>query len=627
VTGAIRLLFEVGTVAGMSDGQLLDRFLARRSDEEAAEVAFAALVERHGPMVLRACRARLGDEHDAQDAFQATFLILARKAGLIRNHESAASWLHGVARRVASCARRAASVRRAKERKAAGGKLEIVADADRSEVIPAVREEVGDLPEKYRAPLMLCLLDGLTHEEAATRLGWPVGTVKTRVRRAKDQLRVALTRRGLAPSIGAIGAALATREASAMPANLVRATARAALGFEVGRSTALISASVARLVELGMGSLIMTRLKLMGLIITTVGVLVAGAATGVARQGSGTQEQSKPAEVVKEVKDVAAPKPAAPINEIKDEEVTTPVAVEVAKEAVLDQVVEGMKEEARNQLEMARLQLDIRRAKIDTFKDMIIKNMNWIENQESRLKDVRSAKNLEELRKFGASRAGIDFELAKKEWEDWLIEPLNRWKGDLKRTVTQYSEMKRELALEEKRLKELEALAEPPGPSEAAGGDNPIDDDRLARIEAAKLDIELLEIEVAGLKRNVTTALQVCLNAKSQMGWMKTQIIHEGGPPEPLKGQALEDAKKKIQENLDYNQHQLEEARAAYLSKNRDLKREQRRLKDLEAQAGAPETRAVRVEPSPESKKPADIEARLSDVERKLDLILKALKK
>jgi hypothetical protein len=76
ILGPIRLLFEVGTVAGMSDGQLLERFLDRRRDEEAAEVAFAALVERHGPMVLRACRARLGDEHDAQDAFQATFLIL-----------------------------------------------------------------------------------------------------------------------------------------------------------------------------------------------------------------------------------------------------------------------------------------------------------------------------------------------------------------------------------------------------------------------------------------------------------------------------------------------------------------------------------------------------------------------
>src|SRR6185437_13721701 len=105
-----------------------------------------------------------------------------------------------------------------------------------------VREEVGDLPEKYRTPLMLCLLDGLTHEEAATRLGWPVGTVKTRVRRAKDQLRTRLARRGLAPSLGAIGGALAAREASAMPAALVRSTARLAMEFAMNNG--VVSATV-----------------------------------------------------------------------------------------------------------------------------------------------------------------------------------------------------------------------------------------------------------------------------------------------------------------------------------------------------------------------------------------------
>ena len=107
IAGPIRLLFEGGAVAGLGDSALLDRFLARDVDSEGAEVAFAALVERHGPSVLRACRARLRDEHDAQDAFQATFLILARKAGSIRDSDSAATWLVGVARRVASCSRRA----------------------------------------------------------------------------------------------------------------------------------------------------------------------------------------------------------------------------------------------------------------------------------------------------------------------------------------------------------------------------------------------------------------------------------------------------------------------------------------------------------------------------------------
>ena len=488
VPGAIRLLFEVGTVAGMSDGQLLDRFLDRRGDEEAAEVAFAALVERHGPMVLRACRARLGDEHDAQDAFQATFLILARKAGSIRKHESAASWLLGVARRVASCARRAAAVRRAKERKAAGGKVDLVAEADRSDLVPAVREEVGDLPEKYRTPLMLCLLDGLTHEQAATRLGWPVGTVKTRVRRAKDRLRVALTRRGLAPSLGAIAAALSAQQASAMPATLVRATTRAALGFEMGRSTALLSASVAKLVELGMGSLIMPRFKMAALAITTVGVLAAGTATGLARLAPKAQE--KPAGTRPVEKDAAVPKPDAAGKEALD-------PIEAAREERLDAI-------------------------------------------------------------------------------------------------------------------------------EAAQAE------RLERIEASKLDIELLQMEVNALRFVVTRAMNECMKAKEGVRSLiapPNPQTFGGGGFQPLAGQDLEDAKKKGQEYLDYTMKRLEETRAAYLSKNRELKREQRRLEGLQDPAVAAVNQVLRAMPSPAPKLTADLERRLSDVERKLDLILKALEK
>ncbi len=390
ILGPIRLLFEVGTVAGMSDGQLLDRFLDRRCDEEAAEVAFAALVERHGPMVLRACRARLGDEHDAQDAFQATFLILARKAAAIRNHESAASWLHGVARRVASCARRAAAVRRAKERKAAGGKLDFVAEPDRSDVVPAVREEVGGLPEKYRTPLMLCLLDGLTHEEAAARLGWPVGTVKTRVRRAKDRLRVALTRRGLAPSLGAIGAALAAREASAMPATLVRATARAALGFELGRNAVFLSASVARLVELGLGSLIMTRLKIVGLVVASIGVLATGATTGLARQDSKPQEKQKPAEARSVEKAADAPKPVAEV---------------VAEEDILVQ------------LEMARIDFQLHTEKVDALKTELVIGTREVDDLRTKLEGIKKARSLVDLQQYNVQIEGKeDLETLKK----WL---------------------------------------------------------------------------------------------------------------------------------------------------------------------------------------------------------------
>ena len=160
--GAIGRLFRTGTAAGLSDAQLLERFLQRH--DEAAEAAFAALVERHGPMVLAVCRRVLNDPHDAQDAFQATFLVLVRKAGTIRERESIAHWLHGVARRVSAHARADSARRRAVERRAGAG------SSIAYETTPADRDvwdEVELLPQDLRAVVMLCYLEGLTHEQAA----------------------------------------------------------------------------------------------------------------------------------------------------------------------------------------------------------------------------------------------------------------------------------------------------------------------------------------------------------------------------------------------------------------------------------------------------------------------------
>jgi RNA polymerase sigma factor (sigma-70 family) len=229
----LQTLFNVGTFGTMTDGQLLDRFATGCG--EAGELAFAVLVERHGPMVLRVCRAVLRDEHDAEDAFQATFLVLARRCGSLRVVDSLGPWLHGVARRVASAARMAAVRRRRHERKAA----ELLAmrpacalgDFD---LEASLHEEIGRLPERYRVPVVLCLLEGLTHEQAARHLGWPVGTVKSRLANGRERLRSRLIRRGLTP--GALLAATVTR--AAMPASLVEATARASVWFLTGRSAA-----------------------------------------------------------------------------------------------------------------------------------------------------------------------------------------------------------------------------------------------------------------------------------------------------------------------------------------------------------------------------------------------------
>ena len=611
--GSIRLLFEVGTVAGLSDGRLLDRFLDRRGDEEAAEVAFAALVERHGPMVLRICRARLGDEHDAQDAFQATFLILARKAASIRKRDSAASWLQGVARRVASCARRSAALRRAKERTAAGRTTEAIDHPDRADLVPAVREEVGDLPEKYRTPLMLCLLDGLTHEEAATRLGWPVGTVKTRVRHAKDRLRTRLARRGLAPSLGAIGAALAASEASAMPAALVRSTAGVALRFAAGRAAVhgILSASVAHLVKLGLGSLIMSRLKVAALVITSAGALAAGA-NGLARQASGPQAEEKSA--------VARPVvPAAPAE-------SKPVAAEVdANEPLI-------------QLEMARLNLEIFQSNFATSKKNTIDMIRGIGSNEAYLNAIRSAKNLDELRTLGPVQKDEEFDAAKRRFEVSSVQFLDNLKKNLSQSMPAYINFKRTLAQEEQRVKDMEDRAAEARPEveNASAASNPGANDPAAeelgdRLEATKLDVEFLRFEVLELNKNVVNLQRSNLEEKIRLQTLMSPMsappgFGNEGPSGGIRitGKELEHAKTQSKARLDWRQDQYQKARDEFLTKSRELRREERRLEDLE---GLVKTRAAPTGQRPPAQiaQPAGVDRRLSDVERKLDLILKAL--
>jgi RNA polymerase sigma factor (sigma-70 family) len=203
-TDHMQVLFGVGTCAGMTDGQLLERFLAERNS--GGELAFEALVARHGPMVMRVCRNLLNDPHDVHDAFQAVFLVLARRAGAIRDRDSVGGWLYGVAVRVAARARVSAIRRNIRDRRTTRAAQSIAAvvsnqnDAstiDRNEGAEIVHHELGRLPEKYRAPVVLCYLEGLTHDEAAARLCWPVGTVRSRLARARDTLRSRLARRGV----------------------------------------------------------------------------------------------------------------------------------------------------------------------------------------------------------------------------------------------------------------------------------------------------------------------------------------------------------------------------------------------------------------------------------------------
>ncbi len=272
----VHILFNAGVVGNLTDGQLLERFMARR--DEGGECAFAALVERHGPMVLGVCRRILRDPHEAEDAFQATFLILVRKANAVRVSDSLGRWLYGVSRRVALQAR-AASVRRSSTEVPGSEALAVsVPEPDGAERLAALDEEIARLPEKYRAAVLLCDLGRLTHEAAARQLCCPVGTVESRLSRGRSLLRDRLTRRGLAPT--ALGLGLSARSASAeVPAALAETTVRAALGFSTGKAVAVgaVSESIVHLMRGAMRAMFLGRLKVAALFLITVGVLGAGA--------------------------------------------------------------------------------------------------------------------------------------------------------------------------------------------------------------------------------------------------------------------------------------------------------------------------------------------------------------
>lgn len=247
----LRTLFDVGATGGLSDGELLDRFARRRGGREAAELAFAALVERHGAMVRRTCRGVLGDRDGADDAAQGAFLVLARKARALRSSETVGPWLHRVAVQVATRRRDAEARRRRLERRSAEGRPTASPPADRpaiaDDLAAVLHDELARLPESFRAPLVLCDLEGLTVEQAAARLGHPAGTIKSRRARARDRLRDRLVRRGLAPSIS-LAALASSRATAAVPDDWVSAVATAAtLSAVSGRAGAT---------ALGLGALI-----------------------------------------------------------------------------------------------------------------------------------------------------------------------------------------------------------------------------------------------------------------------------------------------------------------------------------------------------------------------------------
>ena len=263
VVRQIGSLFEGAAVIGLSDRQLLDRFIAQR--DLAAEAAFAALVARHGPMVLRVCNQLLDDQHHSEDAFQAVFLVLARRAKSVRDPDLLSNWLFGIALRTARKARaRLARQCRNEENRAMNqpeASTSITAEqvAIAREHAETLHAELERLPSAFRIPVVLCYFEGLTLDQAALRLRCPAGTIHSRLVRAREKLRRGLTRRGIIMPAAACAAALSPGSASAsVSSHLCEKTARAAISFAANQTTAPMAAALAREV---LRSMILHKLK------------------------------------------------------------------------------------------------------------------------------------------------------------------------------------------------------------------------------------------------------------------------------------------------------------------------------------------------------------------------------
>jgi RNA polymerase sigma factor (sigma-70 family) len=288
--------------AGLTDGQLLQAFVQHKD-----EAAFALLVRRHGPMVLGVCRRVLRDHHDAEDAFQAVFLVLVRKADAIVPRERVANWLYGVAHRTALKVRTLTARRKTRERQVTALPEPEAAAVDNGwrDWQPLLDQELSRLPDKYRVPIVLCDLEGKTGKEAARQLGWPEGTIASRLSRGRALLAKRLTRHGLALSAGSLAAVLSQNAAAAgVPTSLASPTIKAASALAAGQAltAGLVSSRVATLTEGVLKTMLLTKLK----IAVAVVLMLAIAGVGAGRWFLQTEAAERP--------------PAPPVADKKDKQ-------------------------------------------------------------------------------------------------------------------------------------------------------------------------------------------------------------------------------------------------------------------------------------------------------------------
>jgi RNA polymerase sigma factor (sigma-70 family) len=304
--------------ADPTDGQLLECFISRRD-----EAAFAVLVRRHGPMVWGVCRRVLRSPQDAEDAFQATFLVLVRKAASIVSRELLANWLYGVAHRTALKAKASAAKRQRKERPMAEMPEPEVAPQDRRhDLLPLLDQALSNLPDKYRVAIVLCDLEGKTRKEAARQLGCPEGTVAGRLARARTMLAKRLARHGVEISGASLAMVLAEVPTSAgVPTSVVSSTIEAATLIAVGQAatTGMVSAKVAALTESVLKAMLLAKLRTTTLVLMVLGMAAFGGGLLTQQMAAGQQGQAEKSSAEDKKGDADAAKKETPIPKTSEE--------------------------------------------------------------------------------------------------------------------------------------------------------------------------------------------------------------------------------------------------------------------------------------------------------------------
>lgn len=391
-------------LAPVADAVLLQRFAQHRD-----EAAFAELVERHGPLVRRVCRRALADPAAADDAFQATFLVLARKAGAIQYPERLAGFLHGVACRAA---RKASSAQRLRQWPAdapepADPRPDPLAELSARDLLTAIDEEVARLPENNRLPVILCCLEGLSLEEAAARLGWSRGSVKGRLERGRVMLHARLVRRGLKlPAV--LAAVELSRQAGTVPVVLVTSTARAAAGFAVSQ-IAGIPANVITLTQELLNAMSLTRIKIAVLVLLALcGTITAAGLMSQALRQPPADNPTPAAQDERRAGPEPRPKP------LEKPDAQTEAKIKVLQQERRDLLKKAM-DTRKDEFEAGRATLD---SLIDVAKQWLKAELDVVERQEAR---VSAWQSYLELLKEAEKRTKALYEAGRITAVDYLV--------------------------------------------------------------------------------------------------------------------------------------------------------------------------------------------------------------